>query len=288
MSATTTPTAPTTWFVTGASRGLGLELVRQLLAQGSNVAATTRSAERLKAALGSAADTGRLLALTVDLTDESQVQSAVDRTTERFGRLDVVVNNAGYGYLAAVEETTDQAVRDMVDVQIVGVWNVLRAALPVLREQRAGRVVNVSSILGLTTMPGWALYCAGKFALEGLSEALAAEVADFGIEVTVVEPGYFRTSFLGSDSLVLPGETTEHYPAVRAMVEDHLALHGRQLGDPVKGAAAIIERAGLEGGPLRQLLGSDAHAFATAKVDALRANLDATAASAPGTDFPAA
>ncbi|MFJ3886285.1 SDR family oxidoreductase [Streptomyces rubrogriseus] len=285
---TTSTTTPPTWFVTGASRGLGLELVRQLLARGGNVAATTRSAERLTAALGSTADTSRLLALTVDLTDEAQVKSAVDRTAERFGRLDVVVNNAGYGFLAAVEETSAEDVRNMFDVQVAGVWNVLRAALPILREQRAGRVINVSSILGLTTMPGWALYCAGKFALEGLSEALAAEVADFGIEVTVVEPGYFRTSFLTPDSLALPSETTEHYPAVRAMVEDHLGLQGQQLGDPVKGAAAIIERAGIEDGPLRQLLGSDAHAFATAKVDALRADLDATAASAPATDFPAA
>ncbi|MEU6961828.1 SDR family oxidoreductase [Streptomyces chrestomyceticus] len=281
-------TAPATWFITGASRGIGLELVRQLLAQGDNVAATTRSTERLTAALGSAADTGRLLALAVDLTDETQVKDAVDETTERFGRLDVVVNNAGYGYLAAVEETSAKDVRDMLDVQVVGVWNVLRAALPVLREQRAGRVINISSILGLTTMPGWALYCAGKFALEGLSEALAAEVADFGIKVTVVEPGYFRTSFLTTDSLALPAEVSEHYPAVRAMVDDHLKLQGRQLGDPAKGAAAIIERAGLDDGPLRQLLGSDAHAYATAKVDALRANLDATAASAATTDFPAA
>ncbi|MFC8715060.1 SDR family NAD(P)-dependent oxidoreductase [Streptomyces sp. NPDC057197] len=281
-------TTPDTWFVTGASRGMGLELVRQLLAQGRNVAATTRSAERLTTALGSTADTGRFLALTVDLTDESQVTSAVQRTSEYFGRLDVVVNNAGYGYLAAVEETSGKAVRDMLDVQVGGVWNVLRAALPLMREQRAGRVINISSILGLTTMPGWALYCAGKFALEGLSEALAAEVADLGIKVTLVEPGYFRTSFLTPDSLVLPGETTEHYPAVRAMVEDHLRLQGHQLGDPARAAAAIIERAGLEGGPLRQLLGSDAHAFATAKVDALRADLDATAASAPTTDFPAA
>ncbi|MEF3114106.1 SDR family oxidoreductase [Streptomyces chrestomyceticus] len=279
-------TAPAAWFITGASRGIGLELVRQLLAQGDNVAATTRSTERLTAALGSAADTGRLLALAVDLTDETQVKDAVDETTERFGRLDVVVNNAGYGYLAAVEETSAKDVRDMLDVQVVGVWNVLRAALPVLREQRAGRVINISSILGLTTMPGWALYCAGKFALEGLSEALAAEVADFGIKVTVVEPGYFRTSFLTADSLALPAEVSEHYPAVRAMVDDHLKLQGRQLGDPAKGAAAIIERAGLDDGPLRQLLGSDAHAYATAKVDALRANLDATAASAATTDFP--
>ncbi|GAA2978275.1 MULTISPECIES: SDR family oxidoreductase [Streptomyces] len=281
-------TAPATWFITGASRGIGLELVRQLLAQGDNVAATTRSTERLTAALGGAADTSRLLTLTVDLTDEAQVENAVDRAAERFGRLDVVVNNAGYGFLAAVEETSAKDVRDMLDVQVVGVWNVLRAALPVLREQRAGRVINISSILGLTTMPGWALYCAGKFALEGLSEALAAEVADFGIKVTVVEPGYFRTSFLTTDSLALPAETSEHYPAVRTMVEDHLELQGRQLGDPVKGAAAIIERAGHDDGPLRQLLGSDAHAYATAKVDALRADLVATAASAATTDFPGA
>ncbi|MGF1341160.1 SDR family oxidoreductase [Streptomyces flavovirens] len=279
-------TAPATWFITGASRGIGLELVRQLLAQGDNVAATTRSTERLTAALGGTADTSRLLALTVDLTDEAEVGSAVDQAAERFGRLDVVVNNAGYGFLAAVEETSTKDVRDMLDVQVVGVWNVLRAALPFLREQRAGRVINISSILGLTTMPGWALYCAGKFALEGLSEALAAEVADLGIKVTVVEPGYFRTSFLTTDSLALPAETSKHYPAVRTMVEDHLELQGRQLGDPVKGAAAIIERAGHDDGPLRQLLGSDAHAYATAKVDALRADLDATAASAATTDFP--
>ncbi|KAA0929846.1 SDR family NAD(P)-dependent oxidoreductase [Streptomyces apricus] len=277
-----------TWFVTGASRGLGLELVRQLLAQGSNVAATTRSAERLTAALGDMADTGRLLPLTVDLTDESQVGSAVERTVERFGRLDVAVNNAGYGYLAAVEETGRDDVRDMLDVQVVGVWNVLRSVLPVMREQRGGRIINISSVLGLTAVPGWALYCAGKFALEGLSEALAAEVAEFGIKVTVVEPGYFRTSFLTPDSLALPAETSRHYPAVRAMVEDHIKLQGHQLGDPVKGAAAIIARATVDDGPLRQLLGSDAHAYATAKVEALRADLDATAAEAPATDFPQA
>ncbi|MDN3029400.1 SDR family NAD(P)-dependent oxidoreductase [Streptomyces sp. S.PB5] len=285
MSGTTTAS---TWLVTGASRGMGLELVRQLLARGDNVAATTRSVERLTAALGGSADTGRLLALSVDLTDQAQVESAVQQTAERFGRLDVVVNNAGYGYLAAVEETSAQDVRDMLDVQIAGVWHVLRAALPVMREQRAGRIINVSSVLGLTAVPGWALYCAGKFALEGLSEALAAEVADFGIKVTVVEPGYFRTSFLTPDSLALPAETCEHYPAVRAMVEDHIKLQGHQLGDPVKAAAAIIEGAGRDDGPLRQLLGSDAHAYASAKVDALRADLDANAVSAHATDFPQA
>jgi NAD(P)-dependent dehydrogenase (short-subunit alcohol dehydrogenase family) len=277
---------PATWFATGTSRGLGLELVRQLLERGDHVAATTRSTERLLAALGDSVDTSRLLPLAVDLRDEAAVARAVGQASERFGGLDVVVNNAGYGFLAAVEETSDRDVRDMLDVQVVGVWNVLRAALPILREQKSGHVVTVSSVLGLTAVAGWGLYCAGKFAVEGLSEALAAEVADFGVRVTIVEPGYFRTDFLSPESLALPTATTEAYPAIRKMTADHLGLQGAQLGDPVKGAEAIIGRV-VDGGegPLRQLLGSDAHSYATAKVEALRANLDATAKTAAVTDF---
>jgi NAD(P)-dependent dehydrogenase (short-subunit alcohol dehydrogenase family) len=278
---------PATWFVTGTSRGLGLELVKQLLGRGDNVAATTRSTERLLAALGDAVDTSRLLPLTVGLRDEPAVTRAVQRTTERFGGLDVVVNNAGYGFLAAVEETTAQDVRDMLDVQVVGVWNVLRATLPILREQRSGHVVNVSSVLGLTSVPGWALYCAGKYALEGLTEALAAEVAEFGVEVTIVEPGYFRTDFLTTDSLAFPDSVTAAYPAIREMTENHLKLQGSQPGDPVRGARLMIERVVTGQGPLRQILGSDSHAYATAKVQALRANLDAAARTASASDFPA-
>ncbi|SES07397.1 Short-chain dehydrogenase [Lentzea xinjiangensis] len=278
---------PATWFVTGTSRGLGLELVKQLLGRGDNVAATTRSTQRLLAALEDAADTTRLLPLAVDLRDETAVAQAVRQTTERFGGLDVVVNNAGYGFLAAVEETSGRDVRDMLDVQVVGVWNVLRATLPLLREQRSGHVVNVSSVLGLTSVPGWALYCAGKFALEGLSEALAAEVAGFGVEVTIVEPGYFRTDFLTTDSLALPDGTTDAYPAIREMTENHLKLQGSQLGDPVRGARLMIDRVVAGGGPLRQVLGSDSHAYATAKVQALQANLDAAAQTAAASDFPA-
>jgi NAD(P)-dependent dehydrogenase (short-subunit alcohol dehydrogenase family) len=277
-----------TWFVTGTSRGLGLELVTQLLERGDNVAATTRSTDRLTAALGSGIDTSRLLPLTVDLRDPHEVQDSVRRTTEHFAGLDVVVNNAGYGFLAAVEETRDSDVREMLDVQVVGVWNVLRATLPILREQKSGHIVNVSSVLGLTAVPGWGLYCAGKFALEGLTEALAGEVADFGIDVTIVEPGYFRTQFLTTDSLALPEHTLADYPALREMTQNHLDLQGSQLGDPAKGAAQIIERVVVGTGPLRQLLGSDAHAYATAKVDVLRTNLDQTKDSAPVTDFASA
>ncbi|RCK69650.1 SDR family NAD(P)-dependent oxidoreductase [Desertihabitans brevis] len=281
---------PATWFVTGTSRGLGLSLVRQLLQRGDAVAATTRSVERLTGALGEGVDTSRLLPLAVDLTDEQAVTAAVERTVEHFGGLDVVVNNAGYGFLAAVEETTDRDVRAMLDVQVVGVWNVLRAALPVMRRRRSGHVVNVSSVLGLTAVPGWGLYCAGKFALEAMSEALAGEVADFGIDVSVIEPGYFRTSFLTRDSLALPEQTEAEYPALRAMVQQHLELQGSQLGDPERGAAAIIARVVEGTGPagLRQLLGSDAHAYATAKVQTLQETLDANRDSAAATDFPAA
>jgi NAD(P)-dependent dehydrogenase (short-subunit alcohol dehydrogenase family) len=278
---------PAAWFVTGTSRGLGLELVKQLLDRGDNVAATTRSTERLRAALGDRIDTRRLIPLAVDLRDDEAVLQAVHQTVERFGGLDVVVNNAGYGFLAAVEETSDREVRDMLEVQVVGVWNVLRAALPVLRRHEGGHIVNVSSILGLTAVPGWGLYCAGKFALEGLSEALAAEVAEFGVKVTIVEPGYFRTDFLTQDSLALPAITTEHYPAIREMTLGHLNLQGSQLGDPVKAADAIIGRVVTGEGPLRQLLGSDAYSYATAKIDALCANIDAAAQTAAATDFPA-
>jgi len=272
-----------TWFVTGTSRGLGLELVNQLLERGDNVAATTRSAERLDTALGGA-DRSRLLPLVVDLTDEHAVAAAVHATTERFGGLDVVVNNAGYGFLGAVEETTDAEVRQMFDVQILGVWNVLRAVLPGFRAAATGHVINISSILGLTAFPGWGLYSAGKYALEGLTESLAAEVAGFGIKVNIIEPGYTRTDFLRPVSLGLPGTVAPGYDAIREMTEAHLAMPGTQLGDPVKVVAAIIEVADSGKAPLHQLLGSDSYALAQARVEALTADLEAGRELALSTD----
>ncbi|MBT0769572.1 SDR family NAD(P)-dependent oxidoreductase [Kineosporia sp. J2-2] len=275
-----------TWFVTGTSRGLGLELVRQLLERGDNVAATTRSAARLGEALDGA-DQQRLLVLEVDLTDEKQVGAAVNATVERFGALDVVVNNAGYGFLGAVEEITDAEARTMFDVQIFGVWNVLRAVLPVMRRQGGGHVVNVSSILGLTAFPGWGLYVAGKYALEGLTESLAAEVAKFGIKVNLVEPGYLRTDFLRPVSLGLPSGAIDGYEAVREMTDQHLAMPGTQLGDPVRAATAIVRVVDRGDAPLHQLLGSDSYDLATAHVDALRADIEAGRELALTTDIPA-
>jgi NAD(P)-dependent dehydrogenase (short-subunit alcohol dehydrogenase family) len=276
---------PATWFVTGASRGLGLALVAHLLERGDRVAATTRSRERLLDAL-EGSSTENLLALEVQLTDQDAVELAVARTVERFGSLDVVVNNAGYGYLGAVEETSDADVRQMFDVQVNGTWNVLRAALPVLRAAGSGHVVNVSSILGLLSFPGWGLYCAAKHALEGLSEALAAEVADHGVHVTIVEPGYFNTDFLTSHSLALPRATTDAYPAVRAMTEAHQAMPGSQPGDPERAAAAIVTLARRGSGPLRQQLGSDSVSLAAGKAEALVADISAGRELASSTDYP--
>ena len=274
---------PATWFVTGTSRGLGLALVRHLLERGDHVTATTRSTERLLAGLDGV-PTQNLLPLEVSLTDETSVQAAVGATVDRFGGIDVVVNNAGYGYLGAVEETTDADVRRMLDVQVNGTWNVLRAVLPVMREARSGHVITVSSILGLLAFPGWGLYSAAKFAVEGLTEALAAEVADLGIRVTIVEPGYFDTNFLRSGSLELTAREVDAYPAIRSMIETHLAMPGTQLGDPVRAAAAIVTVAERGEGPLRQQLGSDSSGMAADRAAALAAEVAAARDLAVTTD----
>ncbi|GAA3792667.1 SDR family NAD(P)-dependent oxidoreductase [Sphaerisporangium flaviroseum] len=276
---------PATWFVTGASRGLGLELVTRLLRRGDNVAATTRSVDRLTTALDGT-DTSRLLPLELNLADEARVRAAVAATEDRFGGLDVVVNNAGYGFLAAVEEVTDAEARAMFDVQIFGVWNVLRAVLPGFRENRGGHVINISSILGLTSFPGWGLYCAGKYALEGLTESLAAEVADFGVKVNLIEPGYMRTDFLTPQSLGLPSTTVDAYPGIREMTEAHKVMPGTQLGDPAKAATAIITVATTGTAPLHQILGSDSLGFADARIETLKSDIDAARALAVTTDIP--
>lgn len=276
--------SPATWFVTGTSRGLGLELTRQLLERGDNVTATTRSVDHLITALGPT-ETSRLLPLRVDLSDEGAVTDAITATTERFGGIDVVVNNAGYGFLGAVEEVTDREARRMFDVQIFGVWNVLRAVLPQMRSSRRGHIINVSSIVGLIPFPGWGLYAAGKYALEGLTGSLAAEVSEFDITVTLVEPGYMRTDFLKPVSLGLPDATASGYQAIREMTATHQAMPGTQLGDPAKAAAAIISIAVSGRAPLHQLLGSDSLSLAGATLEALAADIEAGRALAVTTDI---
>jgi NAD(P)-dependent dehydrogenase (short-subunit alcohol dehydrogenase family) len=275
---------PAVWFVTGTSRGLGRALVTHLLERGDHVAATTRSTDRLLAALHDV-DTTNLLALQVTLTDEADVTTAIAEATSRFGRIDVVVNNAGYGYLGAVEETSDTDVEAMLDVQVRGTWNVIRQVLPQMRAARSGHIINVSSILGVLSFPGWGLYCAAKYAVEGLSESLAAEVADLGIRVSIVEPGYFDTDFLTDDSLAVTDDASDAYPAIREMTAAHKRIPGSQPGDPRKAAAALVTIATTGTGPVRQQLGSDSSRLAEGKADSLKAEVLAGRALAHSTDY---
>lgn len=273
------------WFVTGASKGLGLILVQRLLARGFRVAATSRNVADLVAHVG--ARDARFLPLAMELTSEASVAAAIAATTAHFGALDVVVNNAGFGQLGTVEEVTDVEARRNYDVNVFGVLNVLRAALPTLRAQRSGHVFNVSSIGGLVGgFSGWGIYCSTKFALAGLTEALHADLAPFDVKVTLVYPGYFRTEFLSAGSVGRPSQPIDAYAAARASETQHLSsIHGAQPGDPAKAADALIEVYQRANPPLHLLLGSDAVARAEAKLGQVQHDLDALRAVSVSTDF---
>ncbi|GAB4039199.1 oxidoreductase [Spirosoma jeollabukense] len=262
------------WFVTGASKGLGLSLVKQLLSQGFSVAATSRNTDDLRQAVG-ISDT-RFLPLAVDLKTEASVAEAINTTIDHFGRIDVVVNNAGYGLLGSIEELTDQEARENFDVNVFGSLNVIRNVMPHLRAQQAGHIINISSIGGFTgAFPGFGIYCATKFAVEGFSESLAAESSAFGINVTVVEPGYFRTDFLSSSSLGVPTRQIDAYEAVRqSQVAHQTAIAGNQPGDPEKAVAALIQLASVENPPMHLFLGQDAYDMAYVKIKAVQNDLE--------------
>ncbi|GAB3494800.1 SDR family NAD(P)-dependent oxidoreductase [Spirosoma knui] len=260
------------WFITGASKGIGLELVNQLLQQGHRVAATSRDVAELRRAVG--VESAHFLPMAVNLVSESSVDEAIQATIAQFGRIDVVVNNAGYGQLGGLEELTDEEARANFDVNVFGLLHVIRRVMPQLRKQQSGHILNISSIAGITgNFPGWGVYCATKFAVEGLSESLAAEVAPFGIKVTIVEPGYFRTEFL-SGSLRVPQDSMEEYALIRESEAVHQQqIRGNQPGDPVKAVAAMIQIAAEPNPPLHLFLGQDAFDMAHVKIKALQDDL---------------
>jgi NAD(P)-dependent dehydrogenase (short-subunit alcohol dehydrogenase family) len=256
------------WFVTGASRGLGLTLVKRLLSEGYKVVATSRNAADLESQiiLESPITEHRknLLPLTVDLTDEASVKSAIARTIQEFGRLDVVVNNAGYFILGSLEEVSDREFRQSVDVNLIGTVNVIRSAMPVLRKQRSGHIFNLSSTAGYIGYGNAGSYNAVKFAVIGLSEALALEAKPFGIRVTVVAPGYFRTSFLDKGSVRSAYNKIPEYNSVQ-LEEAMQRMDGNQPGDPAKLAAALVQLAGETDPPVHLLMGPDAWQTVTEK-----------------------
>lgn len=265
--------AQNVWFVTGASRGLGLALVKQLLAQGYKVAATSRKIDDLKKVIGDTSD--HFLPLAVDITSGDSVGEAVEATVKHLGGINVVVNNAGYGLVGSLEELSDAEARENFNVNVFGTLNVVRKTMPYLRAQGSGHIINVSSIGGFTgNFPGWGIYCATKFAVSGFTEALAAEAKEFGIHVTAVEPGYFRTEFLAG-SMQAPAHPIAAYTAVRASQHMHQQqMNGNQPGDPEKAAAAMIQIAWEANPPVHLFLGKDAYDAAYAKIDLIEKDLE--------------
>lgn len=273
-----------TWFITGTSQGIGLVLVKQLLAQGFNVVATARNAESLKTAVGNSSN--QFLPLQVNLIDEESVKQAVTTAIEKFGSIEYLVNNAGYGLIGGIEESTDAEVRANFDVNVFGLLNVTRAILPYMRAAKFGHIVNLSSVFGLIAGGGWGIYCGTKFAVEGLSEALAQEVKPFGINVTIIEPGYVRTNFLNSSSLIASKNPIEDYTSIREGVNAHQNdIPGKQLGDPNKVADLIIKVTQNPEPPLRLLTGSDAYEFANYKIDLLKSEIEKNKELTFSTDF---
>lgn len=252
-----------TWFITGASRGFGAKIAALALAQGDNVVATARNPHDVSRRLGRHPS---LLALPLDVTDEAQAQSTAKAAVARFGRIDVLLNNAGYGLLGAVEEATGEEVERLYRTNVFGLLHVTRAVLPYMRSQRSGRILNISSIGGYRGAAGFGVYSSTKFAVEGLSEALHAELAPLGIHVTVVEPGYFRTDFLDSTSLAVSPVRIEDYNTsagrVRAVAVD---LNHGQPGDPDRLAQVLVDLADASNPPVRLPLGSDTVAAIQAK-----------------------
>lgn len=252
-----------TWFITGASRGFGLRIAQLALAQGHNVVATARRADAVSEALGTHAN---LLVVPLDVTDEAQARSAVATAIERFGAIDVLLNNAGFGLLGAVEEASSADVERLYKTNVFGLLNVTRAVLPYMRACRSGRILNISSIGGYRGAAGFGVYSSTKFAVEGLSEALHTELTPLGIHVTVIEPGYFRTDFLDASSLSVSDHRIEDYNDTAGAVRGRaLDLNHAQPGDPDKLAKVLVAFSDAPNPPIRLPLGSDTVAAIEAK-----------------------
>jgi NAD(P)-dependent dehydrogenase (short-subunit alcohol dehydrogenase family) len=283
-NAQTISTDKETWFITGASRGFGAEIVEKALEAGHQVVAAARKPEQITERFG---ENENLLAVALDVTDEAQAKAAVDAAVEQFGRIDVLVNNAGRGLLGAVEEASDAEVRAVYETNVFGLLNVTRAVTPVLRAQRSGHIVNLSSVGGFVGAQGWGVYASTKFAVEGFSEALATELEPLGVKVTLIEPGYFRTDFLDSTSLHTVENAIEDYadgPA-RQMQEIAVQVNHGQPGDPVKAAQVIVETIDSGKAPLRLQLGADCVAAVEEKLAFVRQELDAWRGVSVSTGF---
>lgn len=274
----------TVWFITGASRGFGLEIAKVALERGDSVVASARNPQAVRDALPTAGN--RLLAVELDVHRPEQITAAVASAISRFGRIDALVNNAGRGLVGAIEETSDAEARAAFDVNVFGLLAVTREVLPHMRSQRSGTVINISSVGGVVAWAGWGIYSATKFALEGLSEAMRLELAPLGITVVAVEPGPFRTDFLDGSSLHIAEKQIDDYEAsggaARVWATDN---NQAQAGDPRKAAEIIVDLAGRDDVPERIQLGANAVESIAAKLEQTSRDLEAWKDIALSADF---
>lgn len=272
------------WMITGASRGLGLEIAKAALAAGDQVIAAARDAAKVTAALG---EQERLLAVALDVTEPAQSTAAVAAGIARFGHIDVLVNNAGYGHFGPFEQASADDIEAQYRVNVFGAMHVTRAVLPGMRQQKSGRIFNISSVAGLKGGPMASLYCSSKFALEGWSESLAGELQPLGIQVTAVEPGFFRTDFLEPTSVRYTDAALPEYgPGLEQM---QAWLNGKSLkqeGDPAKLASVLVDVAGRAHQPMHLLMGSDAIAWMEDRLQRDAKNVEEWRSVSASTDFP--
>jgi len=272
------------WYVTGASRGLGLTLVKKLLDHGYRVAATSRDAHALGQAVG-LIDRDRFLPLAVDLNNPDCIDESIQQTLAAFGRIDVLVNNAGYGMTGTVEEIAEQDIRNIFNVNILATIAIVKSVLPVMRNQKSGYIINIGSVAGFVGAPGWSVYSATKAAVAAFSEVLALDVKEFGIKVTVVEPSGFRTGFLTANSLALVPTKIEGYEAVKNTKDRYLSADGRQPGDPDRAAEIFMELAENPHAPMHLFLGNDAYNRASEKLASMATELEQWKSITIGADY---
>lgn len=273
------------WFITGCSTGFGRELASRILKSGRRAVVTARDPESIQDIVAPYRETA--LALSLDVTQADQIGACVQAALRRFGRIDVLVNNAGYGYLGAIEEGTEADYRAMFETNMFGPIALMRAVLPGMRERGRGHIVNMSSIVGFVGLPSSCFYAGAKFALEGISEALTADLKPLGVSVTIVEPGSFRTDFAGR-SIRTPRESIADYAQTAGATVAYLqSVSGNEPGDPGRAADAIIAAVTSAEPPARLLLGTDALNMARMKLDTLKSTFDRWADVSLSTDYPA-
>jgi short-subunit dehydrogenase len=272
------------WFVTGASQGLGLSLVKKLLKSGYRVAATSRNAQSLKDATGMI-ESRQFLPIGVDLNNLDSIKEAIQQTVATFGRIDVAVNNAGYGMIGTIEEIGEHEVKNIFNINVLATMFITKNILPIMRMQQSGFIINIGSVAGFVGAPGWSVYSATKAAIAAFSEVLAQDVKEFGIKVTVVEPSGFRTGFLSKNSLALSAGSLPGYQAVKDTQTRYLAASGREPGDPDRAAETLIELSENQQPPLHLYLGQDAYNRASKKMAAMITELEEWKATTISADF---